>query len=307
MSILPHDSPHQAEKLETQNYCVIMKIRKPLNGFVLGLGLLGFGVSPATCGTIFQSGGSGTTYTDALGDHQGSANLLRDISSVTVANDANNLIITLNINPAGNLATGGNFNYIFGITTGDPGAGGDTSASATHGNAYSRAISFDTSFGGMTDFIGIFGAGGSGTTGSPFTSYGFNDYVFGTPGSSTPANVWTKINTVASGQPLSSQPSTSIPNAITLTVPMADFAANLALTPGTTFDFGVYSTGTSAGQTAYDSLADQVPLQSGTFSSTLQFNETILDQYTVTAVPEPSALALAGLGGLGLWLRRRPR
>lgn len=167
------------------------------------LGVLGFAASPAMCGTIYQSGSSGTTYTDALGDEQGSANLLRDISSATIANDANNLYITLNLNPSANIATGGAFNYVIGITTGNPSAGGDTSAATDHGNPYGRSISFDSSFGGMTDWIGVFGAGGSGSTGSPYTSYGFNDYVYGTPGSTEPAGVWTKINTVSSGEPIS--------------------------------------------------------------------------------------------------------
>jgi hypothetical protein len=284
-----------------------MKTGKLISGLAIGLGVLVVGAYSATCGTIFQSGGSGTTYTDVLGDGQGSANLLRDLSSVTIANDANNLYITLNINPAGNLATGGAFNYGIGITTGNPLAGGDISTSATHGNAYSRAISIDSSFGGMTDWIGVFGAGGSGTVASPYTSYGFNDYVYGTPGSTgITLGAWTKKNTVASGMPMSSQPSTSIPNSITLTVPMVDFASNLSLTPGTTFDFDVYSTGTSGAQTAYDSLAVQGNIQA-TFSSTAQYNGTVLDSYTVTEVPEPTTVALTGLGGLSLILFRRQR
>jgi hypothetical protein len=278
--------------------------RKLTKGFALGLGVLLAGVHSASCGTIFQSGSSGTTYTDVLGDGQGSANLLRDISSATISDDGVNLTITLNLNPGANIATGGAFNYGIGITTGNPLAGGDTSASATHGNGYGRAISIDSSFGGMTDWIGIFGAGGAGSVASPYTSYGFNDYAYGTPGSSTPSGVWTKIHTVLSGMPMSSQPSTSIPNSLTITVPLSDFAANFALTPGTTFDFDIYSTGTSGNQTAYDSLAFQGGIQSGTFSSTAQYNGTVLDSYTL--VPEPTALALAGLGGLSLlWARRQ--
>jgi hypothetical protein len=296
-----------SKKTETHKIGKLIKIGKRFKGFAAGLGVLGFAVSSATCGTVFQTGSSGTTYTDQLGDQQGSANLLRDISSTTIANDANNLYITLNLNPGANIATGGAFNYIIGITTGNPSAGGDTSANTTHGNAYGRAISFDSSFGGMTDFIGVFGAGGSGSTGSPYTSYGFNDYVFGTPGSTTPAGVWTKIETVSSGEPIAAQPGYTTPSSISLTIPMSDFSANLALTPGTTFDFDIASTGTSGNQTAYDSLAFQGPIQSGTFSSTAQFNETILDQYTIAAVPEPTTLALAGLGGLSLRLFLRQR
>ena len=45
------------------------------------------------------------TYTDVLGDGQGSANLLRDLASAEISNDANNLYIKLNMNPGANLAT----------------------------------------------------------------------------------------------------------------------------------------------------------------------------------------------------------
>jgi len=285
-----------------------MKMTSRSKRFAFGFGIVVFAGYSATCGTIYQSGGSGTTFTDALGDHQGSANLLRDLSSVTIGNDANNLYITINVNPGANLLTGGSFNYVIGITTGDPSAGGDTSAATDHGNPYGRSISFDSSFGGMTDWIGVFGAGGSGSVSSPFTSYGFNDYVYGTPGSTgVTLGAWTKIDTVSSGQPVTMQPSTSTPNSINLTVPLSDFAANLALTPGTTFDFDIMSTGTSGNQTAYDSLVDQTPIQSGTYSSTFQYNATVLDQYTVSSVPEPGTLALAGLSGLSLILFRRQR
>jgi hypothetical protein len=274
-----------------------MKSSKLYKGFAVGLGVLGFAVYSATCQTIHQSGGSGTTYTDVLGDGQGSSNKGRDLSSVTVANDANNLYITLNLNPAGNIETQGAFDYVVAITSGNPSAGGDTSASADFGNPWDRAISIDPSFGGMTDWIGVFGAGGAGSASSPFTSYGFNDSVYS-------GGAWTQIENVASGEPITSQPSTSTPNAITLTVPLSDFS-NLTLTSGSTFDFDVMSTGTGAGQTAYDSLVVQGPIQA-TYSSTAQFNETTLDQYTIGSVPEPGTLALAGLSGLSLlWFRRQ--
>jgi hypothetical protein len=260
------------------------------------LGIFGF-AAPAIFGSIYQSA---SPYTDALADQVGSTNKLRDLAGATITNDATNLYITFSINSAGNLTNGGNFNYGIGITTGSPTAGGDTSAAADHGNPYSRAISIDPSLGGMMDWIGVFGAGPAGANGGtvPFTSYGFNDYVYGTPGSSEPAGVWTKIDTVSSGEPIGAS-NTSI----TLTVPMADFVSNLVLTPGTTIDFDIYSTGTSAGQTAYDSLADQSPTNA-TNSATTQYNGTVLDSYTIAAVPEPATLGLAAIACLGLLKRR---
>jgi hypothetical protein len=265
---------------------------------VIALVAVSLSVYSASSVSVFQSGSSGTTYTDVLGDGQGSANLLRDLSYATISNDAANLYITIGIAPSGNLANGGNFNYGIGITTGSPSAGGDTSANATtHGNPYSRAISIDSSAGGMTDWIGIFGAGGSGSVASPFTSYGYNSYAWNTNGSSL---TWSKINQANSGMPIN-----AASNAVTLTVPLSDFAANLSLTPGTTFYFDIYSTGTSAGQTAYDSLVVQGNIQT-TFSATAQYNGTVLDSYTVAAVPEPAALTLFAVGGCCLaFLRRR--
>jgi len=275
-----------------------MKIKKLVGGF----SVLALAICAASGQTINQSGGPGTTFTDVLGDGQGSGNLLRDVSFLTINNTATSFIFTLGINPGGNLATGGQFNYIIGITTG-AGAGGD-STQTTAGNPYGRDIDFSSTFGGMTDFIGIFGApSGGGSAGTPYTSYGYNDYVYGTPGSTgVTLGSWLKIGNVASGEPLSDQPSTSIPNEITVTVPFSDFSDNLSITSGTVIDFDLMSTGTGT-STAYDSLADQSPVQSGTFSNTYQDNETVLDQYTV---PEPGILAFAGLGATALLgLRRR--
>jgi len=282
-----------------------MKTRKQLAGFAGGmaasiwkqLGLL------SVMGLAVGSAGA-ATYTDVLGDGQGSANLLRGLSSATFSNDESNLYIRLDMNPGANLATGGSFNYVIGITTG-PGAGGDTSANATtHGNPYTRSISFDSSLGGMTDFIGVFGAGGSGSVASPFTSYGFNTYAWNTNGVSL---TWSKTFQINSGMPMSSQPSTSVPNSIDLTVPMSSFEANLSLTPGTIIYFDICSTGTSGNQTAYDSLVVQSGIQGGTFSSTAQYNATSLFSYTITAVPEPTALGILSLAGVILLSNRRQR
>ena len=161
------DVPVKRENLKPKN-CKVMNIRKHNKGLAVGLAALAYAVYPAMCAdTINQSGTSGTTFT-GIDQAQGSGNALRPINFATIANDANNLYITLAVNPAGNLATGGSFNYVIGITSGNPSAGGDTSANATtHGNAYSRDISFDSGFGGMQDFIGIFGAGATGANGKP--------------------------------------------------------------------------------------------------------------------------------------------
>jgi hypothetical protein len=285
-----------------------MNNRKQIKGLAVGLAVVAFAVYPAKCqDTINQSGGSGFTYTGS-NTGQGSANKGREIYSATLANDANNLYLTLALNPNGNATTQGGFDYLMVITSGNPSAGGDTSANATtHGNAYDRAISIDGGFGGMTDMIGIYTPNSS----SPY-SFGFNDWTY-TGGS------WVEQNNYATGVTIVNG-SGGNPTELTLTAPLSDFP-NLTLTPGSTFDFDIDSTGTGSGQTAYGDLALPGAVQggtyyvnggsamsgSGTYSATYQFNETTLDQYTVGPVPEPATLALAGLSGLSLILFRRQR
>jgi hypothetical protein len=237
---------------------------------------------------------SPVTFTDTAGDQVGSTNPARDIQSVVVSNDSSNLIFTINLNPASTLGTV-SFDYGIGITTGS-GANGDLGTDATyHGNPYKRTISIASSQGGMTDWVGLFPAGGSGNTTSPWTSYGFNDYVWNNSTSS-----WgSAVDTVSSRQPMTTQNSQTGLSSITVTVPMADLS-NLNLTAGSSFLFDVYSTGTSAGQTAYDSLADPSPTN-GTNSATTQYDGTLLDTYTIQ-VPEPGCL---GFALIALAARRR--
>jgi hypothetical protein len=163
----------------------------------------------------------------------------------------------------------------------------------------------------MTDMIGLFGAGGAGSVASPYTSFGFNSWNFS-------GGSWTQINNYATGGAIVNGVSNN-PTSISFTVPLSDLG-NLNLTGGSTFDFDFDSTGTGAGQTAYGDLALPGPVQggiyyvngslagtnSGTYSATYQFNETVLDQYTV-AVPEPTTLVLVGVGSLSLMLFRRRR
>jgi hypothetical protein len=294
----------------------IMKIRKISKLLVAGSGVLVFAGYSATCqDTISLTGTSGTTYA-GNDTGQGSANKGREIYSATIANDANNLYITLALNPGGNSENQGNFDYLMVITSGNPSAGGDTEADvATGGNAYDRAISIDSGFGGMTDMIGIFGAGPSGANGSaahPFTSYGFNDWIFS-------GGSWVQVNNYATGGTIVNGPMGN-PTEISFTVPFSDLS-NLNWTPGSTFDFDFDATGSGTGQTAYGDLVLPGPVQggtyyvngnsmtgSGTYSATYQFNETTLDQYTVAAVPEPGLLpAAGGLCGLFLAFLQRQR
>ena len=222
----------------------------------------------AVSGFVFQAAfATPTTYSDAHGDQVGSTNAARDIYTAAVDDDGTNLYFTINLNPAANLVTS-TFNYGIGITTGVAGAGGDTSANATtHGNPYTRTFSIDSSKGGMLDFVGLF------PTGTPTSGFGFNDFTFA-------ANAWTTHSNVQTGVPFVKQTGGTGQSSITVAVPIADFASNFAMTAGTSIKFDMYSTGTGAGQTAYDSLADQSPTNA-TNSATAQYNGTALDSYTI--------------------------
>jgi hypothetical protein len=274
---------------------------------LLIVALLGGGVSsvaaPSAIGSIFQTA---SPYTDTQGDHVGSSNKDREIWSATVTNDATNLIITINLDPGANLASGGAFNYGIGFTTGDPNAGGDLAGDSTnHGNPYKANIAIDSTLGGMMDWIGIFGTGGNGSAGTPYTGYAYNDYTYGTPGSSQPANTWTRVSAASvPNVTMSMQAGQTTFDTLTATVPMSDFSSNLPMTAGTTIDFDIYTTGSPAsGQTAYDSLADQTATTTGN-STTAQYTGTVLDSYTIQQVPEPAALGVLALGGFGLMKRR---
>jgi hypothetical protein len=289
-----------------------MNIRKQIKGLAVGLAALAYAVYPAMCAdTINQTGISGFTYT-GNDTGQGSANKGRQINSATIANDANNLYISIALQPQGNATSQGGFDYAMVMTSGSPSAGGDTSANGTTlGNAFNawsggsqtRAISIDSGFGGMTDMIGIYTSGSS-----PYT-FGWFDAVFS-------GGSWTVVENQPEGTVTIGNGSGGNPTVLTLTVPLSDLS-NL----GSTFDFDVASTGDSGlGQTAYGDLAAPGALQggtyyvnggtaqtaSGTYSATAQVNLTTLDQYT-EAVPEPATLALVGLGGLSLMLFRRQR
>jgi len=278
------------------------------------IALWSFFICLAPAGVFASIYQTASPYTDTQGDSIGSVNGGRDIVGATITNNATYLYITVEVNPtacsntssgvtgtgnnetAANIATS-SYDYLMGITM--TGVTGATSANGTLENAYGRAISIDSGLGGMTDMIGMFGLG------TPsFTTEGFNDYVW----SGTAWTVKSNVNTVtaanAQGDSLYASGGDTTDNTFTVVVPIADFT-NLGLTTGSTFDFDIYSSGTSGNQTAYDALANSSPTETGTYNATSNFNDLTLDSYTIQAVPEPASIGLFGIMSLSLMKRFR--
>jgi len=150
--------------------------------------------------------------------------------------------------------------------------------------------------------IGIDKVPGGDTTGDPWAraiemSTGM-DYWVGSwvdaPGGAQSwayAGSWNLINTY---------PPTIDSSSTSFSIPLADFG----LSVGDSFHFDVYTTGGNNGDTAVDALANPNPTVANW--SDLYDSGQLTDVYTV--VPEPSTLALVGLGGLlmvGRLFRRR--
>ena len=79
-------------------------------------------------------------------------------------------------------------------------------------------------------------------------------------------------------------------NSITITVPLA----SLGLSPGNTFNFDVYTTGGNGGDTAVDALANP-GIAGANWGDPYDSGANVVS-YTVTPVPEPTSLAMLGLG-----------
>jgi hypothetical protein len=219
-------------------------------------------------------------YTDALGDNYGGAEV--DISNVVITNDATNLYIQINLNPAANIGPTANHfaNYEVGIQTGAP--GGQTAINGTFGtgnpaagNPYGNSVGIST---GENFFIGSFLDGATFSGGAELFSY-----------SSQPTD-WTKIGTTAPiTEVYTGTPSTAFSFSL----------ASLGLSPGNTFKFDVW-TSFGSPQSAYDALGYSTqPPGAAPFSGGLTDSATVLSTYTVT-VPEPCSIVLVAIGGCGL-------
>jgi hypothetical protein len=87
------------------------------------------------------------------------------------------------------------------------------------------------------------------------------------------------------------------PNSVEYTVPLGV----IGLTPGDTIDFDIYSSGGGGGDGAIDALAN--PSQSVSDWGDSYDSSNMV--YTYNLIPEPTVVALAGAGLLGLLLARR--
>ncbi len=209
-----------------------------------------------------------TTFGDSTGENfTGAGGGILDITSVEVTDTATDLIFKINL--AGDPVATDWGKYMVGI---DSVPGGDTA-----GNGWARPISMSS---GMDYWIGSWVDFPNGAEVYNYTgSWALQNATYATPG----------------GLMISKDTSS-----VTLTYPFA----SLGLSPGSSFNFDVYTSGGGGGDGAVDALAN--PSQSiadwgDPYDSVLQ------DTYTITVIPEPGTLALVGLGGLALvaGLRRR--
>jgi hypothetical protein len=190
-----------------------------------------------------------------------------DISSVQVNNTATTLSFKINL--VGNPVTTDWGKYLIGI---DSISGGDTA-----GNGWNRPIGMSS---GMDYFVGSWVDSGNGAEIRTWNG-----------------TSWTLQSATYNPNPDSLAISKDA-SSVTLTFDMA----GLGLSSGNTFLFDIYSSGGGGGDSAIDALFN--PNQTVADWPNNYNSGNLVGSYTIQPIPEPSTLALAGLGLLVLLSRR---
>jgi len=209
---------------------------------------------------VFGHTAQATTYTDATGENFFPNGIL-DISSVEVTDTLTDLIFKINVTGDPVAVDWGK--YMIGINST---AGGDTT-----GNGWGRPISISD---GMDYWVGSWVDSGNGAQLWKYTGvWGQQSQVGGV----NPDNL--AISKIAS------------PGSVTLQFSYA----GLGLSAGDTFTFDVYTGGGNPTDGAVDALSN--PAQTISGWTGVYNSGSLVSSYTITPIPEPSALALIGLGG----------
>jgi hypothetical protein len=196
-----------------------------------------------------------------------------DITSVEVNNTATDLIFKINL--VGDPVATDWGKYMIGINTG-------VGPNDTAGNAWSRPISASY---GINYWIGSWADWGNGAE--------LYNYV---PG-------WTLSEATYNAPPNNDITFSKDTSSVTVTT----LLSNLGLTPGSSFQFDVFTSGGTGTDSAVDALNNpgvSITDWPGPYNSGVATPSS----YTVTAVPEPSLLAFVGLSGVamgGYLFRRR--
>ena len=196
------------------------------------------------------------TYLDSTGEIISGSHI--DISSVEVNNTATDLIFKINL--AGDPVATDWGKYMIGF---DTTTGGDTV-----GNGWARPIGMSS---GMDYWVGSWADGGNGANLYNFS--GVWNFQSATYGPNTDNAVVTK-------------------NSSSITVQFS--YAGFGLAPGSTFLFDVYTSGGGGGDGAIDALGN--PAQSIANWGDSYNSGNLVNSYTIPAVPEPTSLALLGIG-----------
>ncbi len=211
---------------------------------------------------------------DIIGDSTGdidpgisTGNGTLDIISMEVMNNASDLLLSLTVN--GNVSTTDWGKFLVGIAT------GDTLGTIT-GNGWGRPINLNAPTGGMNFWIGTWVDGGSG------------------------AQLWSYDNGASAWNGPSALAAFSVTAGAQSTINMTVSLASLGISAGDTIYFDAYSTGGGGTDTSIDALSNPnvaVTSWGETYTSS-EAPGNGLSSYTI--VPEPSTIALLGLGVLAV-------